>query len=304
MAKTARTASGPRGDAPSSMKSTSYERIIPRLRVVICCVTFETVKVVNPIRDLRAEKVHILHWTGGDQAKKETVYAEFYQAVVDQLHDLGLRDEGIVEHRVKVYRFKDVLSSLLAIMAEERRTGNDVYINVSAGSTEFAAAATLASMMVEGVKPFTVHARAYTISGEARIRKAFSIDGKLVGQTREVAEPVELPTFQIDLPPRELVVALRELRNRKEDRRSTRYTAMIKAIKDAGAWEYEKGSAGSVKGDDVRGDRAVQAEKMYYSRHYIDGWIKNGWVDGKSGRGRELSITDSGINVTDIFYRD
>lgn len=48
----------------------------------------------------------------------------------------------------------------------------------------------------------------------------------------------------------------------------------------------------------------LQAEKMYYSRHYIDGWIKNGWVDGKDGRGRVLRITDSGTNVTDIFYLD
>jgi hypothetical protein len=293
-----------RGPAPSK-SSSAYDRMIPRLRVVICCVTFETVKVVNPIKDLRAEKVHILHWDGGDQAKKATVYADFYQEVVDQLHALGLEDASIVEKRVKVYRFKDVLRSLISIMSEERRNGNDVYINVSAGTTEFAAAATLASMMVEGVKPFTVHARAYTISGEERIREVFSVDGKLVGQTKAVAEPVELPTFQIDLPPRDLVLALREFRKRKENKQPTRYTALIKAIKDAGAWTYEPGQTGSVKDSDARGgDRVVQAEKMYYSRHYIDGWIKNGWVDGRSGRGRELEITESGRNVTDIFYLD
>jgi len=44
--------------------------------------------------------------------------------------------------------------------------------------------------------------------------------------------------------------------------------------------------------------------KMYYSRHYIDGWIKHGWIDGKEGRGRALTMTESGKNVTDIFYRD
>lgn len=292
------------GPSPPHDSGTN-NRLVPRFRVVICCVTFETVKVVNPIRDLRAEKVHILHWAGGDQAKKATVYAEFYQEVVGQLHALGIRDESIMEHKVMVFRFKDVLSSLLSIMAEERRKGSDVYVNVSAGTTEFAAAATLASMMVEGVRPFTVHARAYTISGEDRIRKAFSVNGKLIGQTKEVAEPVELPTYRIDLPPRDLVMALREFRKRKENRQSTRYTAMIKAIKEAGAWNYEKGSVGSVRGNDAPGEeRAVQAEKMYYSRHFIDGWIKNGWVDGRNGRGRELTITESGINVTDIFFLD
>ncbi len=45
----------------------------------------------------------------------------------------------------------------------------------------------------------------------------------------------------------------------------------------------------------------TQSEVMYYSRHYIDAWIKRGWV---TGREANLELTDSGKNVVDIFYTD
>jgi hypothetical protein len=289
------------GHASAGSEDKSIRKVSPRLRVVITCVTFETVKVVKPIRELRAEKVYILHYDSG--AKKPNVYSEFYQEVVRQLQELGLGDEDILERNVKVFRFKDVMSELVAIMSKERDAGNEVYVNVSAGTMEFAAAATVAAMMVKGVKPFTVHSRKYTVSGDEKVRRTFSIDGKLVGQCCEAAEPVELPTFHIDPPPRDLVIALRELRKLKEAKRSTKYTVMIQAIKDAGAWTYDPEKEAKFKAADPRrGERIMQAEKMYYSRHYIDGWIRHGWVDGKAGRGRELTITDAGENVTDVFY--
>jgi len=275
--------------------SSKKKNISPRLRVVISCVTFETVKVVKPILNLRAEKVYILHYNNSAPNGSSSIYGEFYQEVVRQLLDSGLKGCDIFERNLAVYRFKDVLTELITIMTSECSSGNEVYVNISAGTMEFAAAATIASMMVEGVRPFTVHTRGYTISGDEQIKRAFYIDGKPVGQTKDVAEPVELPTFPIDMPPKDLVVALRILRVKKASRLSTKYTSMVQAIKEAGVWNYDPEREGRVK------DKC-QAEKMYYSRHYIDGWIKNGWVSGKEGRGRELQITDSGINITDIFF--
>jgi len=79
------------------------------------------------------------------------------------------------------------------------------------------------------VKPFVVHSREYTITDEATIRKVYSVDDKLVGLTKSVTEPAELPTFQIKMPPRDLVIALRVLRERIDERKPTKYTQMIKA---------------------------------------------------------------------------
>lgn len=290
-------------EVPSGSSDSSARKVSPRLRVMITCITFETVKVVRPIQELRAERVYIIHYDSPRSKGKPNVYSEFYDEVVRQLLSSGMREDDIIERNVPVFRFKEVLSELVKIMERERADGNEVYVNVSAGSMEFAAAATVAAMMVDGVRPFTVHSRKYTVSGDAEVRRTYSIDGKLVGQCCEVAEPVELPTFRIEPPPRDLVVGLRELRKRRDAKQPTKYSAMIQAIKDAGAWTYDPEKEARFKAADPRrGEKIMQAEKMYYSRHYIDGWIKHGWVDGKDGRGRELRITDSGENVIDVFY--
>ena len=257
-------------------------------RVMICCVTFETVKVIQPIEYVGAEKVYMLHWS-----RPGTVYCKFYDEVVRELKEKGLSQ--LVDVNVEVYRFNNVLEKLISIMVEEREDGNDVYINISAGTMEFAAAATIASMMVEGVKPFTVHVKEYTIAGDEAIRQAFFIDSKPVGQAKAVFDPVQLPTFPIDMPPRDLVVGLRILRGRKEGKKNTKYGEMIKALTDAGVWDY--------KPERPKKD-LEQAKKMYYSRHFIDGWIRQGWVNGKDGRGKQLGITESGKNVIEVFYRD
>ena len=90
-------------------------------------------------------------------------------------------------------------------------------------------------------------------------------------------------------------MGLRVLRKRKEGKRNTKYGEMIKALTEAGVWDYRP--------DRPKKD-PEQAKKMFYSRHFIDGWIKQGRVNGKDGRGKQLAITDSGRNVTEVFYRE
>jgi hypothetical protein len=77
---------------------------------------------------------------------------------------------------------------------------------------------------------------------------------------------------------------------------------MVHAIKEAGAWTHalERG-AKEAKGSR---EKATQPEIMFYSRHYIDAWIRRGWVSGKNGRNHALELTDSGNNVVDIFHLD
>ncbi len=70
---------------------------------------------------------------------------------------------------------------------------------------------------------------------------------------------------------------------------------MIKALTEAGVWEHQP--------ENLKRE-GLQAAKMYYSRHFIDGWIKQGWVNGKEGHRKHPEITESGKNVTEVFYMD
>jgi hypothetical protein len=275
----------------------------PRLRVVISCVTHETVKITKPVEDLRAEKAYLICWDGGGRNENCTVFNEFYEDIVSRLHAMGFGKGDIVIRRVDVYQFKKVMGELLSIISKERGLGNDIFVNLSAGTMEYVAAATIVSNLFEGVKPFIVHSR---LSHEyvAQLAEMYHSKNINVGKTSEVTDPVELPAFHINPPPRDLVAALRILKRRKEKGQSTKYAAMINELKEAGAWTYDEERLEKLKASDSGQERLAQAEKMYYSRHYIDGWMKRGWVDGRNGRGKELAITASGENIAEIFYLD
>ncbi|MDW5562089.1 MAG: DUF6293 family protein [Methanomassiliicoccus sp.] len=277
--------------------------ISPRLRVVISCMSYETLKVVKPIGDLRAEKIYLICWNGIGSNRRCSVFSDFYDEIVKRLHNIGFEADDIVVRRIDVYQFKKVMGELMSIMSRERGLGNDVYVNLSSGTMEYVAAATVASMMVDGVKPFIVHSQ-LNQNYVTQLDELYHSQYIQFSKKTELTDPVELPSFRISPPPRDLVIALRRFRIRRENKLSTKYAAMIQDLKEAGVWTYDGEAMEKFKATDSRRDKLAQAEKMYYSRHFIDGWIRQGWVDGKNGRGSELRLTDSGENVTDIFYLD
>ncbi len=263
-------------------------RLKVKERVAISCVTFETAKIVKPIRYLgNVDRVYLLHYERPDPEKTRNVYNEFYDEVVRQLEDGPVCGE-IVGSNVRVYRFKEVLAKVLEIMRAELGEGNEVYINVSAGTSEFVAAATIASMMMRGVVPYTVGTSDWTVPEEDLT--IYYEGDRPVGMSKDVNDPQVLPTFHIERPPDELVEALKILKEKIDKGHRTTYLKMIEALKADGCWERE--APENVKDP-------VQSDKMYYSRHYIDEWVKRGWVD-RDQRGR-LSLTEDGMTVIEVF---
>jgi hypothetical protein len=259
-----------------------------RERVAVACVTFETVMITKPIISMKSvDRVYLLHYERPDPGKGRKVYSEFYKEVVHQL-EIGMECGEIVPINVEVYNFQEVLGQLLQVLTSEKSQGNDVYINVSAGTTEYSAAAILASMMVKGVKPFTVSTREWTVPMENI--DIYYRDGRPVGLSKDVWSPRPLPYFHIERPPEDLVRGLKILAERRQKGHGTTYLVMIGAMKDAGCWER----------DEVDGVKdQTQSEKMYYARHYIDEWVSRGWVN-RDKRGR-LTLTDDGVTVTQVF---
>ncbi len=259
------------------------------LRVAAACVTFETVKVTSPIAYMgKVDRVYLLHYIQSDAMGVENIYGSFYQEVVRQLRE----EQGISDIRpiwVKVYRFPDVLQKMVEILSTERDEGNTVYVNISAGPNEYAAAAAIASMMVENARPFTVGTEVYQVPEEDL---TIYFEGNApVGMSKKVFDPRDLPCFHIDMPEQDVVRGLRVLGTRLEKGHRTSYAAMIGALKDEGCWERPPE-------EDARG--VTQAEKMYYSRHFIREWTEKDWVV-RDRRGR-LELTDDGRTVTKVFY--
>ncbi len=272
-------------------------KITKRQTVVISCVAFETVKIVKPIAEIGADRVYLLHWTkengegdagkndkkkggkkGADKKNKD-VYAEFLEEVCRQLRE----NPGIEPIRVKteVYKFAPVLKHLVEIMKKERKDGNDVYINLSAGPTTYAAAGMIACMM-EGAKPFSIGVKEFMVKEDA-----FYENGKPVGLAKDVYYASELPTFPLHRPPEDLVAGLKTFQEKKEKNHSTTYRKMIKDFREAGL----------ITKRDKSKDQ-LQSDKMYYRRHFIDKWLLKGWVEEDGG---VLELTDAGNMVCEVF---
>ncbi len=169
-------------------------------RVMIACVTFETVKVTDPVRYYECSKVHIIHYTK-ETSDKKTMFSEFYDRVCEIIRENDPKAE-IVEHNGSVNNFTGMLSVILSIIEQEQKEGDcEIFVNISAGSPEYSAAAAISSMMSEGVIPFSVNSRSYSVQSEEEIREAYYKDNVPVGLTSETYDPAcSPPTISTNRP--------------------------------------------------------------------------------------------------------
>ena len=263
-------------------------------RIMVACVTFETAKVTEPVSFYEANKIHLIHYSK-NPSDKNNVYNLFYDRVVELIEGYG-RDIEIVEHNEVVYDFRVMLRSVLEIIQSENRNeeGCEIYVNVSAGTSEYTAASTIASMMVPGTVPFTVNSKEYTVDN-SRIKDLYFIDGKPVGLTKVSSEPMTLPNYSIDIPDEHLVRGLRILDQKNEARKPTSSSHMVDALKDAGIWFRE------IEPRDDKKASVRQTEAVYYQRDFIYKWAKNGWIE-KNERSGKYVVTELGRTVLDTFY--
>jgi hypothetical protein len=243
------------------------------LRVVVACVTFETVMVVEPVKHYKADRVYLLH-----QARKEP-YTDFLNEVEAQLEPV-VKDR--IKREIKINNSRAVMKEVLGIIRNEKAEGNHVYVNVAAGPNVFAAAALIACMM-EGAVAFNVWTEKYTVDP-----KRFYVDGRPVGMSKKVMEPIEVPMFEIKAPRPELVAGLRAWARMSEQRGLMSTANIIKKL------EGENLISGVC--DDRK--RVTQAGVMKYRRNFLEQWLRRRWLvkDGKTMR-----LTEEGKGVLEMF---
>ncbi|MBR2254414.1 MAG: hypothetical protein IJ856_01125 [Candidatus Methanomethylophilaceae archaeon] len=266
-------------------------------RVMIACVTFETAKVVNPVMFYEVNKVHIIHYIRDPLAESSKIYLSFYDRVVDVIRERSPLDIEIVEHIEKVSDFSAMLRTVLKIIQDERAEddGSEVYVNISSGSSEYAAASAIASMMVPGTIPFSVGTKQYTVATED-IPKVYFENGLPVGLTKDTYDPKTIHSYSIAIPDEVLVRGLRVLEERNRDGLQVTGPKMIESLKEKGIW-YRKTEVS----DPEKKARQRLTEAVYYQRDFVDNWSANGWV-AKNSRTGKYEVTEEGRAVLGIFY--
>ncbi len=256
-----------------------------RDRVIISCVTFEVSKIVDPAVYYEATKIHLIHYGMKD------VYNEFYNEVCRRLRE-ELPKAEIIEHIAEVFDFKKMMNVVLIIMKQEQKDSNgmaDVYVNVSAGTSEYSAAALMASMMVNDIIPFNVTANEYQVSPD-KVKDVYYENGRPVGMTKKCKEPVVISTYSIDKPDEKRVLGLSILKKHIDERLPTSAASIIPELAENGliTCTFVKGSK-----------KPDQKTIMNYQRNFVDHWLNDGWIEKKSKR--SVAITEDGLMVIEVF---
>ncbi len=272
-------------------------------RIMIACVTFETAKVTDPIMFYEINKAHIIHYVKEPANKSTKVYLSFYERVLEIIKEDSPRKVEVVEHNERVTDFSIMLKTVLKIIGEEqnaaRQNGEncEIYVNISSGGADFAAAATIASMMVPGTIPFSVGTKEYTVDIEG-IKENYFKDGKPVGLTMSTFDPRQLPSYTIQMPEEHLVRGLRLLNDRNKAKLSVTSGSMVSALKDKGIWFRNVTPEKSNRKTNQR-----QNEAVYYQRDFVDRWLKSKWVVKDDLNSRYI-LTDEGELTIKTFYTE
>ena len=268
---------------------------------MIACVTFETSKIVEPALYYEINKIHIIRYLRDPGSESGKMYDEFRQTVCDRLNAESPREIEIVVHNEHVSNFSDMLRTVLGLIQSEKAEAGDddceVYVNISAGTPEYSAAATVASMMVPGVTPFSVGTKEYTVSSE-KAKEIYYIGGKPVGLTKSTYPPRAVPVYPINIPEEHLVRGLRILHEKNVAKLSATSGTMIPALKEAGLWYRD-----TETNDPEKKQKQVQAEAVYYQRDFIAKWVGNGWLK-KDELTKKYVLTPDGESIINTFYID
>ena len=270
-------------------------------RIVISCVTFDTVKITEPVKFYQATRVHLIRYSK-DPNDEKNVFNKFYERVCEIIKEESKIDVEIEPHFEVVFDFTTMLRTILNIIQKEKKEDplSDVYVNVSAGSSEYSAAAVIASMMIPGTIPFSVGTENYQVPE----KYYFDENSRPVGLAKTVHAPKALPHYQIEIHEEYLVRGLRILheRNTKKPKKlPVSSTYMIKEFENAGIWPR-----GEMNIEDPERKKTADEKKtdsVYYQRDFIYKWQKKEWVV-KNELTKRYEVTEKGKRVLETFYTD
>ncbi|KUE74264.1 hypothetical protein AUQ37_05030 [Candidatus Methanomethylophilus sp. 1R26] len=259
-------------------------------RVMIACVTFDTVRISQPVEFYGSNVVYLIHYVR-DPEKPGNVYREFYIETVRQIMASNKNAE-IMEINAPVTDFKAMLKAVSGAIYKEKQINprSEIRVNLSAGSPEYITAAGIAAMMNKGAEPFFVRADAYTVP-DKEVEKVYFRDGKPVGLISSVKDVVDMPPFTVEMPDEKLVKALRVFAEMISESPTVSSSEVISTLQSKGLW---------TKRNHIDGN----SDTVYYQRKYIDVWIARGWIERLGGKRSGYKLTENGAIIIDSLWNE
>ncbi len=173
-------------------------------KVHVAFLGWEIDRIVRPVLEMRGNRLVLICFP----KEKEGAW-EYLEEIKHQLDKKGIPVEIIQE---SLYKLVELLSVLNKVFQVERLKGNEIYINVSAGTKISACASTIAAMSTKDVTAYYVHMDKYF----PRDNPAFKKDDPLQTLTSGFKDTSMLPECQITLPEQKYIKTLHAIKKMNE----------------------------------------------------------------------------------------
>ena len=252
-------------------------------RVLMACLRYDVVKIIESIRAYSPQHVITFHDMFSDPSNQRMIFAERFQHILED----EFTNTSYHNFEMKQKDFRDISKTLelAVVFLNNLMNYPDIFINISAGTNEFAAAATMTSMIHENVTIFTQDEEEDNLTPDA-IQKIYYKGGVPTGPVTKVSEPRAIDVYHVTPPSKPLILGLRILDENMKAGKSLMAKDMIKIFMDEGIWMR---------------DGPSQNDNVLYLRDFVDKWIANGWVIRGQMR-NQYRITEKGRMMLDTFY--
>jgi len=244
---------------------------IVNLRIHVAPVGFEVDRIVIPAVRMKADKV----WLVVHDNVADDKASKYREKIEKELEQKGIKTEIAYANRLRLF---PIIKAVTEIIFKERK--NEIYVNVASGSKIHAIGCMMACMLFddrEKIHPFYAQAEKYP---------EYEGTGQ---QTYGVSEIHSLPTYRIGTPKRELLEAM-------------------KIIKDAGGRIQKKKMAEEAE---KRKIIIINARKQNFTQARFASLDKNivqplvdiwGFVEvEKIGRNRWIKMTEDGDHAAEFL---
>ena len=257
-----------------------------RKRVVISCAGYDVTSIVEPVKAYSPDIVITLHDMFSDKSLFP-VKSEIIGTMQSQFDEMD-RNMLPMNFECDIHDFSAVSSFLESAVERLGSVSDrpDIFINISAGTNEFAAAATMCAMLHDNVSIFSVRSISTNLD-EKNLRAVLYKDGIPTGVATEVSQPEVIQTYDAEPPERHLVLGLRILVECSENGPPMAKDVISRLITE-GVWLRDEPSPN---------------DNVFYLRDFVDKWIDKGWVEKGQLRNR-YSLTNKGKMVLDTFYKE
>ena len=265
--------------------------------VIICCLTTEVVKVVEPAKFYEASRVHIVSYPNSEESDPASCFYNRFLKEARARIEENPHAAVIVEY-ANIMDYQEMLRTILRIVSaeRERNASTIIYVNISSGTPEYIAGAMLASMQDSELIAFSVRTKSRSMNYDQML-SAYTVDGRTVGNTAEVNDPIRILTFGPEMPEDRLVACLEIIKSQDADGRSLSFGDIINRMKDMGIWDYTPEHNRTRTDDD-------QKERMYLKRNFIIPMMDKEWIIENYHKRNKFLLTEKGEAIVAVYGKE